>query len=767
MALMGTYDFRLVGLSIVIATFASFAALDLAGRITASNRRARIFWLTGGATALGLGIWSMHYIGMLAFRMPMTVFYDVPTVVVSLLAAIVASGSALFTVSRRQMSAAQLVVGSAVMGSGIAAMHYIGMAAMRMPATVHYSPLLVSLSIALAMIISFVALVLAFRNRADTQASPRKILSALVMGSAIPIMHYTGMWAATFSPSDGPMDLSRAVSISSLGIAVISVSTLFILSLVIASAFLDRMLSAQKEVTEAARKAEEYFRTLAEDIPTILWTTRPDGQVDFCNRRWLEYTGQTAEQGFGEGWTKAIHPDDLLASTQEWRHAVETGDGYKAEYRLRGIADGSYRWHLARALPVRGPDGEVVKWFGACTDIDDQKRNQETLEAEVLRRTEQLVEANAKLKQEMAERERTQLELDAKTAHLVEELTDRSAKSGLLAKMSELLHSCNLENEAFSIVLGVAPKMFPGLGGAIILLNSSKNLLEVAGLWGECYLPLDVFEPTSCWALRTGHRHSVEADERVAPCGHAKGVEGAYVCIPIQAHGDALGVIHFQALSIGRTFTEQEQALAGTFAEQIGLSIANIRLREALRNQSIRDAVTGLYNRRYLEETLDREIHRAIRKKQPLGVIMFDIDNFKAFNDSFGHDAGDAVLQSMGVSLSRSTRADDVACRYGGEEFVLILPNASLKSTGARAERLRQSVRELTVTHLGKPLGTVTISAGVAALPEHGSSAVELLAKADDALYRAKKLGRDRVSVAGTNETNELTEISSVGHRDD
>jgi GGDEF domain-containing protein len=152
----------------------------------------------------------------------------------------------------------------------------------------------------------------------------------------------------------------------------------------------------------------------------------------------------------------------------------------------------------------------------------------------------------------------------------------------------------------------------------------------------------------------------------MAPCAHAKGVTGAYLCIPIQAHGDALGLIHFQASNQATKFTEQEQLLSTTFAEQVGLSIANIRLREALRNQSIRDSVTGLFNRRYLEETLEREVHRAIRTGQTLGVIMLDLDHFKNFNDTFGHDAGDTVLRNTGEFLSKNIRADDIACRYGG-----------------------------------------------------------------------------------------------------
>lgn len=661
----GIYDLRLVALSVGIAIFSSYAALDLAARVTASRRSARAFWLFGGACAMGFGIWSMHYIGMLAFKMPIDVLYDVPTVLLSLLAAIAASAVALFTVSRPRMGLWQTATGGVVMGSGIAAMHYIGMAAMRMPLRIIYNVPLVATSILLAVVISIAALILSFRVRDENRATPRKVVTALIMGSAIPVMHYTGMWAASFAPSDAPIGVSHAVSITSLGLVVIIVSTLLILSLVIATAFLDRLLSAQKALTYEARTAEEYFRTIAEAIPAILWTARADGYRDYWNQRWQDYTGISHEQGLDDGWQSAIHADDVSAAVAAWRHSVESGAPYNAEYRLRR-ADGVYRWHLVRALPLRGQDGKIARWFGAATDIDDHKRNQQTLEQEVRKRTEELVQSNGKLTQEMSERARTQEELNRQTASLVDELLQRSERGMLLARMGELLHSCDLEEEAFSIVLGFAPKLFPGMGGAVILLKASKKLLEVVGSWDPCQLPNTVFEPSSCWALRTGHRYLVEAGERMAPCAHAKGVTGAYLCIPIQAHGDALGLIHFQASNQATKFTEQEQLLSTTFAEQVGLSIANIRLREALRNQSIRDSVTGLFNRRYLEETLEREVHRAIRTGQTLGVIMLDLDHFKNFNDTFGHDAGDTVLRNTGEFLSKNIRADDIACRYGG-----------------------------------------------------------------------------------------------------
>jgi len=184
------------------------------------------------------------------------------------------------------------------------------------------------------------------------------------------------------------------------------------------------------------------------------------------------------------------------------------------------------------------------------------------------------------------------------------------------------------------------------------------------------------------------------------------------------------------------------------FGEQVGLSVANIRLRDALRNESIRDPLTGLYNRRYLEEIMERETRRAVRSNQGFGVLMIDLDHFKKFNDTYGHEAGDLVLRETAAFLLRSVRAEDIVCRFGGEEFVVILPLAELKVTLARAERIRSHLRELSVFHQGQSVGVITASVGVAELPQHGATAKELLEAADAALYRAKREGRDRVAVA-------------------
>jgi diguanylate cyclase (GGDEF)-like protein len=219
------------------------------------------------------------------------------------------------------------------------------------------------------------------------------------------------------------------------------------------------------------------------------------------------------------------------------------------------------------------------------------------------------------------------------------------------------------------------------------------------------------------------------------------------------AQGTALGLLQLQnGLSgLGQPeercehLTGSKQHLAVTFGEHIALALAHLKLRESLRDQAIRDPLTSLFNRRYMEESLEGELRRAIRKQRPLGVIMLDLDHFKRFNDTFGHEAGDTLLREFANFLKTHVRREDIICRYGGEEFTLILPEASLENTCKRAEQIREAVQFLRVEYRRRSLGAVTISLGVAAFPEHGSSPDALLRAADAALYRAKAEGRDQV----------------------
>jgi len=515
----------------------------------------------------------------------------------------------------------------------------------------------------------------------------------------------------------------------------------------IAPTLLGKVRRHRKSHLDAARERELYFQTMAEALPEIIWTADPDGADDYFNKKCFDYTGLTHEQMKGTGWTVIVHPDDLNMCAEKWKNALRTGDPYDVEYRLRA-KDGSYRWFLGRANPIRNAEGEIIKWFGTCTDIENQKQNQQILEDQILERTAQLADVNTRLQEEMLEKDFARKELDQQNERMMSELRERTQRATMLAKMGELLQSCISRDEVFAGALGFAPKIFLAAPGAIALLDASRSVAEVIGSWSDCQLPGAVFEPAACWALRTGHPHLVVAGDSTAPCTHAVGVKNTYLCIPILAQGETLGILHLQATEDVPHLESSDLSLKTTFAGQVGLSIANIRLREALRTQSVRDALTGLYNRRYLEEVLEREVRRAARAAQCLGILMIDLDHFKNFNDTYGHDAGDAVLRETAMFLSKGIRAEDFVCRFGGEEFVVILPTADMEASRARAERLRLKMRELTVMHLGKSLGMVTISVGVASFPQHGMSPKELMASADAALYEAKRGGRDRVAVA-------------------
>jgi len=525
------------------------------------------------------------------------------------------------------------------------------------------------------------------------------------------------------------------------------VTLVIMLGIAIAFSFFYRFVGAQRSDLDIARERELYFQTMAEALPEIIWTASPDGEDDYFNERCFDYTGMTFEQLRGSAWKQIVHPDDLENCSCKWQNALRTGQSYNVEYRLLG-KEGTYRWFLGRANPIRNTQGEIVKWFGTCADIENQKQSQQMLEEQILERTMQLADTNTRLQQEILEKDSTRKEFDRRNEFMMEELKKRSDRATLLAKMGELLQSCISMDEIFATALGFGPRIFPAARGAMALLNDSRNLAEVVGSWTDCRLPAMEFEPVECWALRTGHPHLVTADDLTAPCAHAAGVKNMYLCIPILAQGETLGIVHLQATDEAPQLESTELSFKTTFAAQVGLSIANIKLREALRTQSVRDVLTGLYNRRYLEEVLNREVRRAARAAQSLGVLMIDLDYFKKFNDTYGHEAGDAVLRETAASLTRGIRAEDFVCRFGGEEFVVILPTADLEAACARAERLRLKMKELSVMHQGRSMGMLTVSVGVAEFPEHGLSPQELMAAADAALYQAKRAGRDQVAVA-------------------
>jgi diguanylate cyclase (GGDEF)-like protein len=300
------------------------------------------------------------------------------------------------------------------------------------------------------------------------------------------------------------------------------------------------------------------------------------------------------------------------------------------------------------------------------------------------------------------------------------------------------------------VIRRLGAQLFQGSSGFVGVFRASQNLVEPLAAWGDEAGEFTDFAPEQCWALRRGRPHAVGDDAANLPCGHAPAVPtDGYQCLPLMADGEMLGILHLRGLTASDAHgLVARHRLATAVAERIGLALATLRMQVRLRDQSIRDPLTGLYNRRYLEESLDRELQRADRQDQPLSVIMLDLDHFKRFNDTFGHQAGDALLREVGRYLTTHIRDDDFACRYGGEELTLILPGATLAAAEARAEALRQGLRDLTILHQRRVLGPITASIGVATFTQHGDTAEALLRAADSSLYRAKREGRDRIALA-------------------
>jgi diguanylate cyclase (GGDEF)-like protein/PAS domain S-box-containing protein len=342
-----------------------------------------------------------------------------------------------------------------------------------------------------------------------------------------------------------------------------------------------------------------------------------------------------------------------------------------------------------------------------------------------------------------------------KMQSMILELEHRNQAQMTLTQLGGVLQACVSLSEAYAAVARFGKRLFPGTTGALYVYSNSRSDLELVGSWEP---PTggyaDRIIPTDCWGLRQGHVYDHSDPSSNLSCEHVGATSNApYLCLPLTAQGETLGLLHvrFSGTNLADLVAlppSVVHTLAITVSDQITMGIANLRLRDRLHHQSVHDPLTGLYNRRYMEETLQREIPRAARINKPLAVVMADLDHFKTFNDSYGHEAGDAVLAELGHLLKNTVRSSDVACRYGGEEFALVLPDTTLKGTLARMESLRTHVADLRVPYRGLMLGGLTISLGVAILPDHGSTQEDLLRMADKALYHAKRAGRNQVQLA-------------------
>jgi len=379
--LIGSYNYALVALSVLIAMFASYAALDLAGRVTATGGWTRAVWLLGGAGAMGTGIWSMHYIGMLAFILPIPVAYHWPTVLLSLFAAILASLVALGVVSRQKMGWFRALAGSAPMGAGIASMHYIGMAAMRLPAICHFNSFLVVLSVVLAVLISLAALWIAFHFRDEkTGTGWEKLAGAVVMGAAIPVMHYTGMAAASFTPSGMPTDLSHAVSISTLGTGGVAAVTFIVLGLAVLTSWIDRRFANQalEAQEEKLQQSEAYLAEAQRLSHTGSFGWKPStGEIIWSEETFRIFQCDRMMKPTAELVLQRVHPDDATLVQQTIERAAQDGKDFDFEHRLL-MPDGAVKHVHVVAHAERDESGKL-EFVGAVMDTTETKRAEESL----------------------------------------------------------------------------------------------------------------------------------------------------------------------------------------------------------------------------------------------------------------------------------------------------------------------------------------------------------------------------------------------------
>jgi diguanylate cyclase (GGDEF)-like protein/PAS domain S-box-containing protein len=460
------------------------------------------------------------------------------------------------------------------------------------------------------------------------------------------------------------------------------------------------------------------FKTLAEDAPVTLWLTDIQGNAIFTNNQYKNFIGrEKVEQQGGKAWFNALHPDDREYCLTIFKDAFESHKAFTMEYRLKR-RDGEYRHFIDHGEPYIDNSGSFAGFVGSSTDITEQKLSEDEL----------------------------------KKSH--DEMTQYNHEMQLINQLNSYLQVCRTVDETYPIVSYYAEQIFPECDGALFLFNESKSLVEAKSQWGNSEITNSpVITPDDCWSLRQGKTHTTLDNDARLRCNHVEDSIRNYICEPIIAQGEMLGMLHvefanhdFDNVEDKNQHIESRKRLTKITADNLALSLVSLKLREALQNQSVKDPLTKLFNRRYMEESLEREIHRCVRGNAGLGLIMADVDHFKKFNDQFGHDAGDLVLTEFATLLQNQFRSSDIICRYGGEEFIIIMPTASKEIVLKRAEEIRQSIKELTISVNTVELPKVTSSFGVSYINGTTVVSVEKLLKAADvALYQAKNDGRDQV----------------------
>ncbi len=495
---------------------------------------------------------------------------------------------------------------------------------------------------------------------------------------------------------------------------------------VVGSVGIARDISERKKTEGRLRESEELFRQLAENIREVFFVTTPDlSRVIYVSPAYREIWGRKVEEVYERpaAWIEAIHPEDRQRALDIFLQE-QRSEKTDIEYRIVR-PDGAIRWIRNRTYPVLDDQGRFSRVVGFAEDITER----EAAEADLRKAHEELNDT-------------------------LEETQRKALMNEKLTELIDLVQCCQTDQQAYKIAEDALASIFESCNGALCLTSPSRDIVEAVALWGEDAQTERAFSPADCWALRRGKIHMVKDGQSPLRCAHVHAsLKSGHMCVPLMAQGETLGLLYLECRTHedkpGSPSKEQMAAAvlrqAELVGERVSLVLANLKLREILRHQSVRDPLTSLFNRRYMEETLDREVSRAARRNEGVAVVMCDLDRFKQFNDTFGHEAGDLVLREVASILRLKVRQGDIACRYGGEEFILILPEATAVIAAERTEAIRREVEDLALSYRGRTLGRITISMGIAMYPEDGASADDLVRASDKALYQAKTQGRDRV----------------------
>ncbi len=690
-----TYDYRLVALSVVIAIFASYAALELAGRVTAAKGNARVVWLVGGACAMGSGIWSMHYTGMLAYRLPIPVFYHIPTVALSLLAAIFASLIALFVVSRQELTTLRVIIGSLLMGAGIATMHYTGMAAMRLSAMHHYHHGLWTLSGALAVIVSLAALWFTYHFREDKSERLLKIVSSIIMGLAIPVMHYTGMAAVTFYATSTPPDLSYALDISVLGSSAIIFGTLLILAAVLLTSRVNRRFSAQ---ARELAMSEHRYQLLFESNP------QPTFVFDLNTLAFLAVNRAAVNTyGFAKDEFLALRLPTLAAAgdSSRWMEMADTGTPLNTQHRRKNGSAFDVELSLRR-----------INWAGSsaalllAADITERRRA-EQLELERRNFLETITQNQP---------------LEESLRHLVQLLEHQLPGSLCLILLAKPGRLCQVAASSFN---KEQASVFEAL-----------RLEEIAQAFGSQSKQRDIIFIEN---LLLSHEVTVR------DWAHLLDVKCCWLA-PVADPSDALVSLVLVFFSEEHPATAQDRGRLEMARDMASIAVKHRQLTDKLSYQAQHDALTGLPNRFLLEDRLQQAIAYANRHESQLAVLIIDLDGFKYINDTVGHQCGDQLLVEVARRLRSVTRRTDTLARIGGDEFCLVL--SDLHRAGDSFQ-----VAHTCLDILRKPFliaereYSISASIGASFYPEHGAEPELLQQNADTAMYHAKFNGKNGVQV--------------------